>query len=276
MILNAIKERSAYMIKVNTRKQVREFMILQQNKIESWNMNAPEILCNREEKEKIGTLTLILETMLINTRDVLNSINTLSREKNYTGIAILNKTLIENTINFAYTPYYYKNSNLEKVTETFLMLLNNSNKNMFGSNAWEKANKSFEKVRFNGKETTAIYENYRSVCQIAHPNLKQSISILKNKNTNLSNNIPLLSLPDDKLLPPEYIKVALSLRDELVQEIDTSINKLGYEVASCYKSTEDICFNMNNGVLAPSLTEKGKKIYTDCKVNERLDKESEK
>ncbi|KST99191.1 hypothetical protein KF201_2253 [Lactococcus lactis subsp. lactis] len=40
------------MIKVNTRKQVREFMKLQQNNIESWNMNVPEIF-NRDEKEKV-------------------------------------------------------------------------------------------------------------------------------------------------------------------------------------------------------------------------------
>ncbi|MDR7696549.1 hypothetical protein [Lactococcus lactis] len=250
------------MIQTNTSKKVKEFMKLQQEKINSWNMNVPEIFFSREEKEKIGTITLIIETMLINTRDVLNSINTLSREKNSTGIAILNKTLIENTINFAYAPHFYKESNLDKVIETFQILMDNSKKSMFGLNVWEKATQSFENIIFNNKKTTEIYEHYQSVCQIAHPNLKQSISILKNKNASFNNDrIPHLSLTNDKLLPPEYIKVALSLKDELVQVIDTSINKLGDEVISSYKATEDFSFDICNGILIPSLTEKGKKKY---------------
>lgn len=255
------------MIKVNTPKRVCDFMELQQDKIKSWNINLPEMFFSREEKEKIDCISLILETILINTRDVLTAINTLSKEKNSTGVAILIKTLIENTINIAYTPHFYKKSDLNHVIETFENLIKDSKKPMFEKNVLIKANLSFEKVEFNKKETTAIYEHYRSVCQVAHPSFKQTISILMNKGTTSVDNINHLSLTKDELLLPDYLKIALSLRDELVQEIDIFINKLGYEVAYRYKSNEYVSFDISNGVLIPSLTEKGKqyKVGTEIK-----------
>lgn len=69
------------MIQTNTSKRVKEFMKLQQNKIDSWNINVPETFFDNEEKEKVNTMILILKTILINSRDVLYAINTLNREK---------------------------------------------------------------------------------------------------------------------------------------------------------------------------------------------------
>lgn len=255
------------MIQTNTSKKVKEFMKLQQNKIDSWNINVPETFFDNEEKQKVNTMILILKTILINTRDILYAINTLDRENNTAGISILLKTLIENTIDIKYARYFYEKSSLETISS----VIDDSEFSMFGKKVKPKADEvfdTFEIKKDNGKtiKTTYVYEWYRSMCKIAHPDFNQLFSIVRNKPTDYPSDTPSnvvindklskLTL-NDKIFKPSEHKIIMTLRNELVQIIDTAINELGNEVTTRYRDTDEVEFDINNGMLLPSLTKKG-------------------
>ncbi|BAL51127.1 hypothetical protein [Lactococcus lactis] len=254
------------MIQTNTSKKVKEFMKLQQNKIDSWNINVPETFFDNEEKQKVNTMILILKTILINTRDILYAINTLDRENNTAGISILLKTLIENTVDIKYARYFYEKSNLEEVSN----VIEKSETYMFGKSVKKKTNQVFDSIDIKGKKSneksTTIYEEYKFMCKIAHPDFNQLYSIVRNKPTNYPSDTPLdvvindklakLTL-EDKIFASLEHKIIMTLRDELVQIIDTAVNELGNEVTTRYRDTDEVEFDINNGILLPSLTKKG-------------------
>lgn len=243
------------MIKTNTTKRVREFMEIQQDKIHSWNINVPETFFDNEEKQKINTMILILKTILINTRDVLYAINTLDRENNTAGIAILLKILIENTIDIRYARYFYEKSSLE----TIASVIDDSEFSMFGKTVKQKANEVFDSIDIiadKGKKTTYIYEYYRGMCKIAHPDFNQLYNILRTKSTNYSPEMLLKITLEDKLFSSLDHGRIMNIRDKLIQIIDKAINELGDEVTTRYRDTDEVVFDINNGMLLPSLTKK--------------------
>lgn len=245
------------MIKTNTSKRIRDFMNNQQNKIESWNINVPEIFFENEEKQKINVMILILKTILINTRDVLYSINKLDKENSTTGVSILIKTLIENTIDLKYSIKFYKNSNFEQISS----VIDKSEYSMFGENVKNKSKTVFNKVKINGKDTTLIYENYRKMCKIAHPDFEQLYSILRNMSENFSPELLLKFNLNSPIFSKTEHKKIMSLRDELIQIIEQSINEIGVVVTERYIDNDLLNFNISNGFLTPSITEQGiKKI----------------
>lgn len=255
-----MKEGILKMIKTNTSKRIRDFMNNQQNKIESWNINVPEVFFENEEKQKINVMILILKTILINTRDVLYSINKLDKENNTTGVSILIKTLIENTIDLKYSIKFYKDSNLEQISS----VIDKSEYSMFGKNVKDKSRMVFDKVKINGKDTTLIYENYRKMCKIAHPDFEQLYSILRNMSKNYSPKLLLEFNLNSPIFSKTEHKEIMKLRDELIQIIEQSINEIGILVTERYIDNELLNFNISNGFLTFSITEQGlKKLNRD-------------
>lgn len=176
------------------------------------------------------------------------------------------KTLIENTIDIKYARYFYEKSSLETISN----VIDDSELSMFGKNVKPKANEVFDTFdikKDNGKitKTTYIYEWYRSMCKIAHPDFNQLFSIVRNKSTvypsdtpsNLVINDKLSKLTlNDKIFKLSEHKIIMNLRDELVQIIDTAINELGNEVTTRYRDTDEVVFDIDNGMLLPSLTKR--------------------
>lgn len=245
------------MIKTNTSKRVNDFMDNQQNKIESWNINVPEIFFENEEKQKINVMILILKTILINTRDVLFSINTLDRENNTTGVSILVKTLIENTIDLKYSIRFYKNSSLEQISN----IIDKIEFSMFGKNVKDKSKLAFDNVKINDNDTTLIYENYRKMCKIAPPDFEQLYSILRNMSKEYSPNLLLEFNLKSPIFSKSQHEVIMKLKDELIQIIDQSINEIGIVVTDRYINSEDFIFDISSGVLFSAFTDKGLKKY---------------
>lgn len=116
----------------------------------------------------------------------------------------------------------------------------------------------FDKVKINGKDTILIYENYRKMYKIAHPDFEQLYSILRNMSKNYSPEL----LFELNLNSPIFSKTEheiMGLRDELIQVIERSINEICTVVTERYIDSDVLNFNISNGFLTPSITEQGLK-----------------
>jgi hypothetical protein len=94
------------------------------------------------------------------------------------------------------------------------------------------------------------------MCKIAHPDFNQLYNILRTKSTNYSPEMLLEITLEDKLFSSLDHGHIMNIRDELIQIIDKAINELGNEVTTRYRDTDEVEFDINNGILLPSLTKK--------------------
>lgn len=103
--------------KVDKFEKIENYIQAQQEKIDSWlpfdDVIIPYGIVERQEQEKINVIRIVLKMLLINTKDVLKGLVVLETSNNVTASMILCKTLIENTINIAYTKYFYMTEEYE-------------------------------------------------------------------------------------------------------------------------------------------------------------------
>lgn len=217
--------------KVDKFEKIENYIQAQQEKIDSWlpfdDVIIPYGIVERQEQEKINVIRIVLKMLLINTKDVLKGLVVLETSNNVTASMILCKTLIENTINIAYTKYFY----MTEEYEAFENILK-KNGELYKEKVNQKADLSFAQLE--GEANTKIYLQYKDTCEIAHPNFKQLIHLLSNHDEKFSVEKLLTFNVNDNIFREHEIEYAVVLKNELLNIINEKLNEIAEEIVLKY------------------------------------------
>lgn len=218
--------------KVDTFEKVENYIQAQQEKIDSWlpfdDVIIPYGIVEQQEQEKINVIRMVLKMLLINTKDVLKGLVILETSNNVTASMILCKTLIENTINIAYTKHFY----ITEEYEAFENILKKNGKLYNEKRVNQKADLSFAQLE--GEANTKIYLQYKDTCGIAHPNFHQLIHLLSNYDEKFSVEKLLTFNVNDNIFGKHEIEYAVALKNELMGIIDEKLNEIAEEIVLKY------------------------------------------